>query len=152
MVHEVAELNSSIELARVYFRVRAQSQIFGHLVPGDFARRRISESDAWREPGISLWRLDCVSPQEALDRVPSRKLKGLAVMNAGILQQLGYSCVTNQENPAHVSLRCRPCDFALNAAGICLPKIGDCGFNEADSFDELVMLSNSFRVVLSMQL
>lgn len=147
-MHEVAELEGSIKLARVYFRVPAQSHLVGHLVPGDFARRRMAGTGTWREPGISLWRLDRVSAKEAIDRVPSRKQKGLAVVDVGSLQQMGYRFVITDDNLAHVSLRCRLCDLALNMEGFCVAATGDCGFDDLANFEELVTLANTFRIIL----
>jgi len=114
MPHQIIEQPDDVELARVFFRLPSEKKSFNLLMPTDFNRRRMPRSPDWKESGISMFRLDKISKEEARARVPSKKLTGLATTSAQVLQQLGYVLVWTEDNPEHVSVRCPGCNRNLN--------------------------------------
>ena len=120
-------------LARAFFRRPEQQEFFAQTLEDDFERRKNPKTGLFKEPGISLFRLDLISEDEVLKRVKPRSKKnvGLAIIEAQVLRAFYYQFVTSADNREHISLRCPPCDLnlAMPPEELCRPKLNGCGFD-----------------------
>jgi hypothetical protein len=103
----VIELADHEDIVRVFFRYPGQVKSFRTLLARDFARKITKEN------GISLLRVgvDFLTRREALNYVPTKQLKGLAICKSSDLKKLGLTFMANSEKDGHFTARCRGCDM-----------------------------------------
>jgi hypothetical protein len=124
MVLVEIEVDDDEDLIRIFTRFPNQTWSLGKLGPKDFCRIMHSHS------GISLWRLNLISHEEAMNRMDAgEKLKGTAVTKAGRLKDLGFRFFGNGPNDPHLSVRCPGCNLSINYSQLCEPSDGSvCSF------------------------
>jgi hypothetical protein len=127
-------------IARVFFRYPSEARKFSELRPKDFARQMRNHS------GISLLRLKYLSKRQALDWVPTNKLKGLATCESNRLAQLGLVFLGTSAEDPHVSARCSPCDLCANYPVLCRPMEASCSLDIETTPNLSEILSKMFLV------
>lgn len=124
------ELRDDEDVIRVYTRYPNEWRAFGQLRAKDFARIMSKHS------GISLWRLDHCTREEAMAALKTNKLTGTAICKARVLKELGLRFFANKPDDGHISARCPGCDMNVNyGKEICKTHDeADCGLKlEAES-------------------
>lgn len=133
------------DLIRVYTRYPNQTGSFGKLLPKDFCRIMQSHS------GISLWRLNLISHEGAMDRLNTEKLKGTAVAKAKRLKDLGFKFFAITNDDPHLSVRCPGCNLNVDyGSALCEQTNGAmCSFNlhAPYSFAATLPRNNYFKIV-----
>jgi hypothetical protein len=128
-------------IARVFFRYPNEREMFGQLRSTDFARNMRKHS------GISLLRMKYLTTQQAIDWVPSNKLKGLAICKVRQLRQYGLQFMAPGTHHSHVSARCRPCNLLVDYPAVCNASDGRvCDFDIEQAPTLSVSLCAEFRV------
>lgn len=139
------DLKPEEEVLRVFFRLPSQEESFDKIQPGDFARRMAKES------GISMFRLALITPQEALARVPSKSLRGIAIAKADELQHLGLRFLSTSDTEPHVSVRCAPCKLVPALRPLCSAGNENCWMDYAVSLAMLRRIAQQFKVGVKAQ-
>jgi hypothetical protein len=108
------------DIIRVFLRRPNEPWGFSKLRKADFARQMSNHS------GMSMLRLKYLEDrQEALNWFKSDKLKGLAICKAKQMKGLGLHFMASSPTAKHISVRCPPCDVAVNYPILCKPETGD---------------------------
>ena len=132
------ELGDDEDIIRVYTRYPNEWRAFSKLLAKDFARIMASHS------GISLWRLNYCTRDEAMAALKTRKRTGTAISKAKVLKGLGMGFFGSKSDDAHVSARCLGCDMNINYKKELCQKLDgtDCGLKLEAEFSMCETLIN----------